>query len=237
MHLQLEMLRQPTDSSCGATCLHAIYRFYQRDYDLEQLIDEVPQFEDGGTLSVHLAHHALRQGFAARLISYNLRIFDPTWWHLEPAELKDKLQKRLGHKKSKKARHSLSAYIEYLELGGRLEFFDLNPDSLSRLLAQGAPVLTGLSATYLYQHTREMPNGRDDDVAGSPTGHFVVVIGWQSETQQVIVMDPFERNPFNPHGEYRVDVHRFINAVMLGIVTYDANLLVIQPPDQQVAPA
>ncbi len=231
MHLRLDMLRQPTDSSCGPTCLHAIYRHYGHDLDLARLIDEVQQFDDGGTLSVHLARHALRNGFATRLISYNLRIFDPTWWSLDRAGLIGKLRARIRHLENPKAIESHAAYIDFLELGGVVDFFDLNPDSLARLLVQGAPVLTGLSATYLYQHSRETPDGRDDDVAGSPTGHFVVLTGWHAELRHVVVMDPFEQNPFNPHGEYRVDVHRFINSVMLGIVTYDANLLVITPRD------
>ena len=53
----------------------------------------------------------------------------------------------------------------------------------------------------------------------------------------VTLIKPFEQNPFNPHGEYRVDVHRFINAVMLGILTYDGNLLVITPRDFRPATA
>jgi hypothetical protein len=230
MHLQLDMPRQPTDTSCGPTCLHAIYRFYGVESDLGQLIDEIPQFEEGGTLSVHLAQHALRQGFSARIISYNLRIFDPTWSALPPAEVIANLEKRIPRLRDRKAIASHHAYVEFLQLGGRLEFFDLNPASLARLMAEGAPVLTGLSATYLYQEARQTPNGRYDDIGGAPVGHFLVVSGWDAATQEVLIEDPFELNPFHPDGEYRVDVHRFINAVMLGIVTYDANLLVITPP-------
>lgn len=221
------MPRQPNDASCGPTCLHAIYRYFGADSDLEQLIEDVPQLENGGTLSVHLAQHALQRGFAARIISYNVRIFDPSWWKLDPPALMAKLNQRIGHLKSKKLAKSHRAYIEFLQQGGELDFFDLNPDSLKRLLAMGSPILTGLSATYLYREPRQNKDDRNDDVAGNPVGHFVVVTGWREENQEVVVADPFGRNPFNPEGEYRVDVHRFINAVMLGIVTYDANLLVI----------
>ena len=229
MHLQLIMQHQPTDSTCGPTCLHAVYQFYGVESDLTDLINEVPQFDEGGTLSVHLATDALRRGFATRLISYNLRVFDPTWWNLDRGELIEKLRLRIKHLHKRKLIDSHRAYIEYLELGGELSFFDLNRESLSRLLARGEPVITGLSATYLYQTAREMPDGREDDVAGSPTGHFVVISGWRDETREVVVADPFGRNPINPHGEYHVDAYRFINAVMLGIVTYDANLLVLTP--------
>jgi hypothetical protein len=237
MPLPLDMPRQPTDTSCGPTCLHAIYTFWGVHVDLAELIDQIPQFEEGGTLSVHLAQHALRRGFRTRLISYNLRIFDPTWWDLGPKEMIRRLARRVPHLRTPKDIASHHAYIEYLQLGGRLEFLDLSPRTLAQLLAGGAPILTGLSATYLYREKRQAPDGRPDDVGGSPTGHFLVVTGWDEETQQVFVEDPFAQNPFNPLGEYHVDVHRFINAVMLGIVTYDANLLVVTPPIHPAAPS
>lgn len=238
MHIPLEMLPQPTESTCGPTCLHAIYRYFGHDLPLEQLIDEIPEHEDGGTVSVNLAIHALRRGLKATTISYNLRVFDPTWWNLEREELIGKLQKRIPHLgiENEKLIHTHRAYIEFLRLGGELKFHDLTPVYLHRLLRKGAPVLTGLSATYLYQNVREHPDTTEDDVGGFPVGHFVVVNGFDEDTMEVTITDPYHDNPFNPKGIYRVDVHRFINAVMLGIVTYDANLLMVSAADKLARP-
>ena len=230
MHIPLEMLPQPTESTCGPTCLHAIYRHFKTDLSLERVIAEIPEHEDGGTLSVNLALHALKRGFKAHTDSYNLRVFDPTWWNLEPDELAGKLADRIPYLHNEKLIHTHRLYIEFLERGGRIKFNDLTPDFLQRLLQKGAPILTGLSATYLYQHVRELPDSTDDDIAGSPTGHFVVVNGYDEDSAEVIITDPYQDNPFNPRGRYRVDVHRFINSVMLGIITYDANLLILKPP-------
>jgi hypothetical protein len=229
MHIPLEMLPQPTESTCGPTCLHAIYRHFRTDIALDQLVSEIPEHEDGGTLSVNLALHALSRGFEARTYSYNLRVFDPTWWNLEPEEMIDKLTRRIPYLESEKLIQTHQLYIKFLQRGGRLKFNDLTPNLLNRLLQRGFPILTGLSATYLYQHVRELSDSTDDDIAGFPTGHFVVVNGFDADTLEVTVTDPYLDNPFNPKGIYRVDVHRFINAVMLGIVTYDANLLIITP--------
>ncbi|TVR50664.1 MAG: hypothetical protein EA425_09270 [Puniceicoccaceae bacterium] len=236
MHLTLDMPRQPTDTSCGPTCLHALYRFYGFHSDLPRLIREIPQNQDGGTVSIHLANHALRRGFSAVLYAYNLRIFDPTWWNLDPPELIAKLRKRKSRLRSARLPEAHQGYIDYLELGGELRFTDLTPRLLRRLLARGHPVLTALSLTYLYRSVRELPDGREDDVAGQPVGHFVVLSGYDSETGEAIVTDPLEQNPFNPHGEYRVEVQRLINAVMLGVITYDANLLILTPPAKPPAP-
>lgn len=241
MHIPLQMLPQPTESTCGPTCLHAIYRHFGEDISLDRLIGEIPEHEEGGTLSVNLALHALRQGFDARTFSYNLRIFDPTWWSLEPEELIDKLTRRIPHLTVEKLVQTHQSYIEFIKQGGRIRFNDLTPAFLHRLLLRGAPILTGLSATYLYQTVRELPDSTDDDVAGFPTGHFVVVNGFDPDSMEVTIADPYMDNPFNPKGVYRVGVHRFINSVMLGIVTYDANLLIITPktapePSDPVAP-
>lgn len=230
MHIPLEMLPQPTESTCGPTCLHAIYRHFDRELPLERIITEIPEHADGGTLSVNLALHALKHGFKARTYSYNLRVFDPTWRNLEPEELIEKLSQRIAFLSNEKLIHTHRLYIQFLKNGGRIKFNDLTPAFIQQLLKKGAPILTGLSATYLYQYAREMPDASDDDLAGSPTGHFVVVNGYDEDSGEVIIMDPYQDNPFNPHGSYRIDVHRFINAVMLGIITYDANLLIVTPP-------
>lgn len=229
MQIPLEMLPQPTESTCGPTCLHAIYRHFQAEVPLDRLVAEIPEHEDGGTLSVNLAVHALKRGFAATTYSYNLRVFDPTWWSLGTAELIEKLERRVPYLRDEKLIQTHHAYIEFLKLGGRIKFNDLTPPFLHRLLMKKAPILTGLSATYLYQTVRELPDSTDDDVAGFPTGHFVVVNGFDPDSLEVTITDPYFDNPFNPKGTYRVDVHRFINSVMLGIITYDANLLIVTP--------
>ncbi len=41
--------------------------------------------------------------------------------------------------------------------------------------------------------------------------------------------DPMEPNPLGKGQIYSVSFTRLINSIMLGIVTYDANLLVIEP--------
>lgn len=229
MQIPLEMLPQPTESTCGPTCLHAIYRHLKAEVPLDQVVTEIPEHEDGGTLSVNLALHALKRGFDATTYSYNLRVFDPTWWALEPGELIEKLRRRIPYLNNDKLIQTHELYMKYLERGGRIKFNDLTPSFLHRLLLRGVPILTGLSATYLYETVRELPDATDDDLAGFPTGHFVVVNGFDSDSLEVTVADPYAENPFNPKGLYRVDVHRFINSVMLGIITYDANLLIITP--------
>jgi hypothetical protein len=99
------------------------------------------------------------------------------------------------------------------------------------MFEQKIPVLTGLSATYLYNCSREAwidNHGTYDDVRGYPTGHFVVLSGYDEKTHNVIVADPYRENPVSRNNYYSVKASRLINSIMLGILTFDANLLVIQ---------
>jgi len=89
-------------------------------------------------------------------------------------------------------------------------------------------VLTGLSATYLYGCAREHEDDYDD-VRGQPTGHFVVLCGHNHARNEAIVADPLQDNPRFASHRYRVGMDRLIGSILLGIVTYDANLLVITP--------
>ncbi|MCI0655805.1 MAG: cysteine peptidase family C39 domain-containing protein, partial [Acidobacteria bacterium] len=75
---RLEIQRQPDDTTCGPTCLHAVYRYHGDEIPLAQVIQEVPAEPGGGTHAVCLACHALRRGYRARIYTYNLQAFDPT---------------------------------------------------------------------------------------------------------------------------------------------------------------
>jgi hypothetical protein len=122
-------------------------------------------------------------------------------------------------------------YLRFLELGGKLRQEDLRPSLIRRHLNRGAPIMTGLSATYLYQSRREIAETSvPDDVRGYPVGHFVVLSGYDRHTKLVDVADPFEWNPLGGQRYYSVDLNRLIGAVLLGSFTYDANLLVIELP-------
>jgi len=89
--LRVEVSPQPTDTSCGPTCLHAVYRFFGDKISLGELVQQVPAVQGGGTLMVCLANHALRGGYQATLYTYNLRVFDPTWFPASARTLKRKL--------------------------------------------------------------------------------------------------------------------------------------------------
>jgi hypothetical protein len=228
--LRVEILPQPDDFTCGPTCLHALYSYFGDEVPLEQVIAEVPVLENGGTLDVLLANHALTRGYSARIFTYNVQMFDPTWFNRKGVDLAERLRLQSEHKESERLRIATEAYLLFLQRRGELRFEELTTALVRKYLSREVPILTGLSATYLYGTAREYgPDGRPDDIRGKPAGHFVVLCGYDKETREVLVADPLQKNPLSGTNQYTVSIDRVISAILLGILTYDANLLIIEP--------
>ena len=200
------------------------------------LVPGLPLAGRRASLAVFLGMAAMRRGLRARIYSYDLQIFDPTWTHLPREELIRKIRARSPYLTDSKRRGAAVAYVRYLEKGGELAFDELTPALLKSIIDRGHPALAGLSATYLYGFARERwdeVNGKlvDDDVAGEPTGHFIVVSGYDQWGRRLTVLDPSEHVPATPDGRLIVSAERLINSILLGDVTYDAVLLELWPAE------
>jgi Peptidase_C39 like family len=228
--LPFDIAPQPDEITCGPTCLQAIYRYYLDSISLAETIGAVPMLEGGGTLAVLLACHALQRGYRATIYTYKLQLFDPTWIELSPGALSDKLRSQLRFKSDPRLHAATAGYLDFLELGGELRAKDLSGALLRGFLNQGTPIIAGLSATFLYRSAREFgPNCDYDDIRGEPSGHFVVLHGYDREARTVHVADPLKSNPLTGTQNYTASIDRVINAILLGVLTYDANLLIVQP--------
>lgn len=226
--LSLDITAQPDATTCGPTCLNAVYGYFGDPMPLEQTVAEVEHLDEGGTLDVFLACHALARGYRATIYTYNLNVFDPTWFS-EETDLRAKLAEQARHKYSRKLQRATSGYRRYLKLGGDIRMDDLTGRLLRGYLRREIPILCGLSATWLYRDRREREDCEADDVRGEPLGHFVVLCGYDRGRREVRVADPHLGNPVTGDHYYNVGLDRLADAILLGAVTYDANLLIIEP--------
>jgi hypothetical protein len=227
--LKLEILAQPDDTTCGPTCLHALYRYFEDEIPLEQVISQVEVLDGGGTLAVMLGNHAISRGYKARILTYNLMIFDPTWFQ-PGVDIRQRLMKRAQATADRKQRLAIGQYVRFLERGGKLLFEDLSRGLLRHYLKRGLPIITGLNSTYLYRTMRVAPDCTDNDISGDVVGHFVVLFGYDANSHKVTVADPYAKNPYSGTHYYEADLDRLVCAILLGVMTYDANLLIIEPP-------
>lgn len=224
------ILPQPDNFTCGPTCLHSVFSFYGDDISLPEVIRLTPSVPGGGTLAVMLGNVALERGYRARIYSYNLELFDPTWF-TKGMDLAERLRLQAPVKaNNRRLQTATTHYLEFLRRGGQVRFAELTSGLLSKYLRRGQPILTGLSSTYLYQEARELPSTEFDDIVGEPTGHFVILAGYDPVHRTVIVADPLHPNPMSSGQLYEVPIARVVGAIFLGVLTYDANMLLLDPP-------
>ena len=237
LHLPVVTLPQPDETTCGPTCLHAIYRYWGDQEPLSSVIARMWRREHGGTYAVFLGCDALRKGYCARIYTYNITVFDPTWFTRPRVDIAARLLRQRDEKDDARIRNATDGYVEFLRNGGRLRLASLSQHLLGGILRRRLPILTGLSSTYLYRAARERDeDGSADDIRGQPAGHFVVIAGWDDARRRVLVVDPYQPNPYGTPHEYWISVDRVLAAVLLGIVTHDANLLVVYPRQRAPRP-
>jgi hypothetical protein len=230
IELDVTMRRQPNETTCGPTCLHAIYDYYEDSIALEQVIAETPMIDSGGTYAAFLGCHALKRGYVATMYTWDLMVFDPSWFTPDAPPLVERLAQQAELKTDPRVRLASRACGEFAELGGSIRFRDLTAPFLRGILRRSVPMLAGLSSTYLYRVRREFgPNDKPDDLRGEPAGHFVVLSGYHRQDRLVRVSDPYLANPVSSEVHYWVNINRLISSVLLGNLTFDANILLITP--------
>jgi hypothetical protein len=229
LFLNFDIEAQPDEVTCGPTCLHAMYCYYEDKIPLKQVVGEVKSLKSGGTLAVMLGNHALKRGYKATIYSYNWNVFDPSWKEYSSNKIVSMLRKQMRYKfKKRKLVIASKAYIRFLEAGGKVCFDEMSDELIKKYLTRQTPVLTGLSATHLYQTPREIgATNKYHSIKGEPAGHFVIVNGYDDRAKCAYIADPMNPNPLKSQ-YYSVDFNRLVNSIMLGIVTYDSNMLVIE---------
>ena len=234
IELPVQIENQPDYTTCGPTSLHSLYAYFGDKISLRQVISEMHMHATGGTLSVHLALHALKRGYDATTWVSNVNYWDPTWFQKE-TDLAAKLRARFeakGWLSNDRYRFALEAMESYLAAGGKVVWGDLSPRRIADVLGRGLPILAGTNGVYLYQCMRETEQG-PNDITGDAYGHFIVVCGYRAEDETVSVADPLMDNPTHGSKYYRASVHRLIGSIFLGAGSDDANCLVIRPKDWQ----
>jgi hypothetical protein len=229
-HIPFTIERQPDQVTCGATCLHALYRYFGLETDLLQLVKVIPQLKTGGTHGVLLGQHALKHGFHVELVTYNLHMFDPTWFQDPRTDLIQKLERQMQVKTRPGFQRAARHYLDFLKLGGTIVMKELNAALIRGYLKKHLPILTGLNSTYLYREKRVIAEtDTPDEFAGTPEGHFVILCGCNPDQKTIRVADPYHPNVLGTRPLYDVPRDRLLNAILLGIVTYDANLVILHP--------
>ena len=231
--LYLDISYQPDSTTCGPTCLHAVYRYFNDPIPLHQVIAEAKQLEGGGTLAVYLGSHALARGYKATLYTYNLRIFDPTWFLPGNQQVADKLKRQREYKSGVAGLEVVTdAYLEFLNLGGRIgprsPYHKPSSEVPQQVLAVANGAQAPLSTTAPANDPSETASCMMMCEVNPPAISWLspdmtaksVPCWWQILSNRIL---------WPKLRIYQVSIYRLICAIMLGVLTYDGDLLIIEP--------
>ncbi len=224
--LELQRLTQPLDTiTCGPTSLRMVLDYHGGPLSHAEVMEHFTIHPGIGVLDPHIALAALDLGYQVKIISYNTRVFHPSWEGLPPDQLLQKLETYLPQITNDKDKISAEGYIEYLTRGGVVEFHPLSRPLLLNFLQQGLPLIAALDMEYLYQ-------GKANWSEFSPEHytHFVVIHGYDSEADAFEISDPWYDIPApDQGGHYFSPAPRLFGAILLGAQVNDADLVILQP--------
>jgi hypothetical protein len=188
MKLKVPYFKQKA-MTCGPSSLQQVMAYYGKKMKLGDIIKDIPMFMDG-TYLAYLAKYAMEAGFKPLIITYNVDIFDPTWFRLSRKSLIKKLRSRSRIRKLDiNIRRGCKSYVDYLESGGKLSFNFTTTEIIKKYLKKKRPIIVRLSSTILHDRKRlDLNKDKRDDISGSPGFHFVVVSGYKNG--KFLIVDP-----------------------------------------------
>jgi uncharacterized protein YvpB len=204
--------------TCGPTSLQQVLAYYRKKISLNEILKNIKMFKYG-TWTGYLGICAIKLGFKAKLVYYNVNYIDPTWFGLSRNRLIKKLEVLLRREKRKKRKEGITSLLEYLKAGGEIIFQIPSESLLLDCLKKKIPPIVCLSSTILYKRKRFDFKKNKRSEYGEPFGHFIVVSGY--ENGKFIVTDPHQKYG----GVYKVPEDKFIFAwLFLG-----GDCLIIEP--------
>ena len=120
--------------------------------------------------------------------------------------------------------HATEGYLEFLALGGRIRLADFSPRLVRESSAAGCRSSPACRRPTCIERCARFGDDQSDDICCGSPRHFVVIAGYDFPSRKVLVADPYEPNPYGGTREYWMRMERVGAAVLLGIVTHDANL-------------
>lgn len=203
-------IREQKEYECLPACLQAVFSFFQIEIPEDEIINKVSknsfklydwEFKAGKI--------AIEKGLKAEIYTNVSQIFDPSWTGLPTDELAEKIKKELeffiyrndNFEKdpelmtfmcpnkivAERLTEDAKAALEYLKLGGTINFNPISKELIGKKLDNNIPVIISHNPTLLHRMKR-FGDGESDDIKGSSWGHVAIISG--EDGNNFIISDP-----------------------------------------------
>jgi len=178
--------------TCGSSSLQQVLAYYGVKLGLDEILKDIKKYKYG-TFMPYLGLYAKRLGFMPKIVTYDVKVFDPTWFGLLVGQIIKKLETRSREMDVPHVyRSECKAFVRYLKAGGAIEFDFIKKGRIIKELERKRPVIVDVCSTIL--HRKERKNRVKDkysDTSGEPMYHAVVVSG--HEKGKFIIVDPSKK--------------------------------------------
>ncbi|HIA91806.1 TPA: hypothetical protein EYO12_01660 [Candidatus Saccharibacteria bacterium] len=210
-------------AQCMQTAAAQLLSFFDPKITVDQVIKEVPVYEENGekigTSPGHLAAYFPAQGYGTISYIFDTELFDRSWGSLSAKEVVENLKLRQRHipENSWLSRYHkvlVDGWELYVAKGGSFEFQNLNTKLLHSLLVD-SPIFVTLNSTYLNQESKQLYDQetdkfQPDPIRGRSLTHGVTCTGYKDGDFLIIDPDP----PVNQEQRRWVQSDHLIASIM-----------------------
>ncbi len=141
-----------------------------------------------GTWSPYIGIYAMKLGYNVEIFTYDVSLFDPTWFNLSNKSLIKKLKIAIKKIKDKDKKFGVRGYIDFLREGGKLTFKIPTKKILIKFLKKKIPPMAFVNSTAYYKRKRKDFKAGKRSEFGEVGGHCIVISGYKNG--KFIVTDP-----------------------------------------------
>lgn len=235
-------IREQKENECLPACLRAVFSYFKVDVSEEEIIETISKgsfkFYDW---DFNAGKMAIEKGLKTEVYTNVSQIFDPSWVNLSSNALIGKIEEELKFFKfrnenfekdpdlmtfmcpNKEVAERLvkeaEAIIEFLKLGGVVNFDTISKELIEQKLKANVPVIISHNPTLLHRMKR-FSNGEFNDIEGSSWGHAAIISG---EDNGIFLIS----DPDGIFYEKKLVYEANKDLVLESILRYNGQLLVI----------
>jgi len=171
MRINLPILKQPTNKSCGTTCLRIVLAYHGIEISEKTISKNLIKDQEGGTFITELARFAKTLNLKATCFAYNLYLTDPsTDKNIDSQTLINKLEKLKNGLKDNWFLEMTESIINTISSGISYIIKKPNIYLFKSYLRQAIPIIISVNYTSLYNKQ------------GNPfEGHNIILNGFKED--------------------------------------------------------
>lgn len=171
VYLDIPIIKQTKDFPCGPTSLLIISKFLGLSISKEEILSTLKMDSLGRAIMPDIGISAIKIGLKPHIVIANYALFPYEFNELSKDELLAKIKEKIKNEKEPHFKKYCQSILEYLYLGGTLEFRLFLPKDIELSLKKGVPCISFVNTPSFFRKAKD-PSRH----------HFMVIYGMNNKT-------------------------------------------------------